>query len=316
MQTTHQRSTVVGVFNDRARAQEAVRALKQAGFREEQIGVVARHEETEHAVAEGSKAGAGAATGLAAGAGIAALWSLGISLGVLPVIGPILAAGPIAAALLSAAGGAAAGGLVGALIGLGIPEDEAKYYESEFQSGRTIVTVHAEGRTEEAWTILHRHGAYNREMVAAATTTAPAAHAASAVRTHAGETVKVHEEQLHATKRPVETGEVRVRKEVHTEQQTLNVPVTREEVVIERRPASGHASTSDIRPGEEVRIPVKEEKVHVEKEAVVKEEVSVGKRKVTENEKVSGTVRKEEVKVEREGEVEVHSRTTGTPKKP
>jgi len=310
MQATHQRSTVVGVFNDRARAQEAVRALKAAGFREEQIGVVTRSDETEHGTAEGSKAGAGAATGLAAGAGIAALWSLGISFGVLPVIGPILAAGPIAAALLSAAGGAAAGGLVGALIGLGIPEEEAKYYESEFHSGRTIVTVRAEGRADEGWAILHRYGAYNREMVAAAATSTHAAPAASAVRSEAGETVKLHEEKLHATKQPVETGEVRVHKEVHTEQQTLNVPVTREEVVIERRPASGHASTSDIRPGEEVRIPVKEEKVHVQKEAVVKEEVSVGKRKVTDTEKVSGTVRKEEIKVEEKGEVEVHDRNT------
>jgi len=317
MHTTHQRSTVVGVFNDRARAQEAVRALKQAGFREEQIGVVSRSDENEHGTAQGSKAGEGAATGLAAGAGIAALWSLGISFGVLPVIGPILAAGPIAAALLSAAGGAAAGGLVGALIGLGIPEDEAKYYETEFHAGRTIVTVRAEGQSDEAWAILHRYGAYNREMVAAAaTTSAPAASAASAVRTRGEETVKVHEEHLHATKQPVETGEVRVRKEVHTEQQTLNVPVTREEVVIERRPASGHASASDIRPGEEIRIPVKEEKVHVEKEAVVKEEVTVGKRKVTDTEKVSGTVRKEEVKVEQAGDVEVHARNTGSRTRP
>jgi len=121
--------------------------------------------------------------------------------------------------------------------------------------------------------------------------------------------MKVHEEHLHATKTPVQTGEVQVRKEVHTEHQTMNVPVTREEVVIERRPASGHASTSDLKPGEEIRIPVKEEKVHVTKEAVVKEEVSVGKRTVTETEQVGGTVRKEEVKVERKGDVDVHDRT-------
>jgi len=107
----------------------------------------------------------------------------------------------------------------------------------------------------------------------------------------------------------VETGEVRVRKEVVTDQQTLQVPVTREEVVIERRPASGAASTSDIRPGEEVRIPVREEKVHVEKETVTTGEVSVGKRTVTDTEQVSGTVRHERVKVEKEGDVEVHGTT-------
>lgn len=75
--------------------------------------------------------------------------------------------------------------------------------------------------------------------------------------------MQVHEEQLRARKRPVETGAVRVRKDVVTEQQTIQVPVTREEVVIERRPASGTASAGDIRSGEEIRVPVKEERVNV-----------------------------------------------------
>jgi uncharacterized protein (TIGR02271 family) len=98
---------------------------------------------------------------------------------------------------------------------------------------------------------------------------------------------------------------VHVRKEVTTEHKNLEVPVTREEVVIERRPAAGRASSSDIRAGEEVRIPVKEEQVHVEKTPVVKEEVTVGKRTVQDTEKVSGTVRKEELRVEEEGDVKV-----------
>lgn len=162
--------TVVGVFYDAERAREAVRALRQAGFAEDQIGVVSRHSDKDGDYGEeGSNAVTGAATGAAAGAGIAALWSLGISFGVLPVIGPILAAGPLAAALISAAGGAAAGGLVGALIGLGLPEEEAQYYEGEFQSGRTLVTVRTNGRYNEAWSILQRHGAYNRETVATTT---------------------------------------------------------------------------------------------------------------------------------------------------
>ena len=101
---------------------------------------------------------------------------------------------------------------------------------------------------------------------------------------------------------------MRVHKEVVTENQTLNVPTTREEVVIERRPVHGKASTSDIRAGEEVRIPVKEEKVKVEKEAVVTEEVNVGKRQVTENQQVGGTVRKEKVHVEEKGDVDVKNR--------
>jgi uncharacterized protein (TIGR02271 family) len=293
MKKTSKRSTVVGVFQDNAHAQKAVRALKEAGFTEDQIGVVGPH-------TEGKKAAAGAATGAVAGAGIAALWSLAITFGVLPVIGPILAAGPLAAALISAAGGAAVGGIVGALIGLGIPEHEAKYYQGEVEAGRTLVTVNANGRYDEAWRILHGSGAYNYETAATARA--------------AGQKLEVHEEELHARKRPVEKGEVRVRKEVHTEHRTLDVPVEHEEVVVERRPGSGRAaSRDDIRGGEEIRIPVKEEEVQVEKESVIKEDVTVGKRKVRDTEHVGGTVREEEVHVEQKGDVKV--RDSGTPKK-
>jgi len=83
---------------------------------------------------------------------------------------------------------------------------------------------------------------------------------------------------LQAKKKPVDVGEVRVRKEVHTENQTIEVPVEREEVVIERTPVRGRAASKGIsgdaiREGEEIRVPVREEQVNVNKEAVVTEEV-------------------------------------------
>jgi len=289
-------STVVGVFHDEQRAQEAVRALRQAGFQEDQISVIGRRRDQTGETTEGSHIGAGAATGAAAGAGVAALWSLGVSFGVLPVIGPVLAAGPIAAALISAAGGAAAGGILGALVGVGIPEEEAKYYESEVHAGRIVVTVRANGRYDDAWAILERYGAYTRETGTTASATS---------RTGEERKVQLHEEQLRVQKTPVQTGEVRVHKEVHTQTQNIQVPVEREEVVVERRAASGAAATSDIRAGEEVRIPIREEKVRVTKDNVVKEEVVVGKRKVTDTEQVQGEVRKEDVKVEKQGDVKV-----------
>src|SRR5262249_30079252 len=72
----------------------------------------------------------------------------------------------------------------------------------------------------------------------------------------AGEkTLQLHEEELRPRKQPVEKGEVRVRKEVVTEHKTVDVPVRREEVVIERRPAGRKAGAADLR-AEEVRIPV------------------------------------------------------------
>ena len=57
-----------------------------------------------------------------------------------------------------AATGGTAGGLIGALIGVGIPEDEARRYETEVGAGRTIVTVQDEGRYNEAASILRNHG--------------------------------------------------------------------------------------------------------------------------------------------------------------
>lgn len=164
-----QRSTVVGVFPSHEKAAQAVSDLKRAGFTDGQISLVGKNKDGV-VKTEGNKAGVGAATGVAVGAGTAALASLGMSFGIIPVIGPILAVGPLAAALISAAGGAAAGGLAGGLIGMEIPEHEARYYEGEVQSGRFLVTVHAPGRYEEAWAVLHGLGAYNHRTAATVST--------------------------------------------------------------------------------------------------------------------------------------------------
>jgi hypothetical protein len=153
-----QEATAVGVFETRAAAERAVDDLKAAGYRDDQIGLVAM--DAEERAAE--SAGAGAATGAAAGAGAAALTSLGISFGVIPAIGPILAVGPLAAALFSAAGGAAAGGVAGALVGFGVTDEDAKYYEAEVQAGRYLVTVDRGARLADARSVLTRHGGYDR----------------------------------------------------------------------------------------------------------------------------------------------------------
>ncbi len=159
-------ATVVGVFHDRDDARSAVKELRNLGFDEDQIGVISREVEpgtvtgeTATGTAGQSKWEEGAATGIAAGAGIGALWALGIVAGVLPGIGPAIAGGVLASVLASAAGGAVVAGVAGALIGLGIPEHEAAYYDSEFNAGRTLVTVRAPGRYEEAEEVLQRHGA-------------------------------------------------------------------------------------------------------------------------------------------------------------
>lgn len=163
--STISRTTVVGVFEDRGMAQTAVGELRRAGFREDQIGVVARHGEVptadEAADDRATSAGEGAVAGMVAGAGIGGLWALGIAAGLLPGIGPVIAGGIFASILASAATAAAAGGLIGALIGIGIPEEEARYYEGEVHSGRTIVTVQADDRYDEAYAVLLNYGAYD-----------------------------------------------------------------------------------------------------------------------------------------------------------
>jgi len=305
---TNKHDAVVGVFETRGEAEQAVNELRRAGFRQDQIGLVARDDQgkvTTESGDGGTHAGVGAAAGAAAGAGIGGLIALGLIAGVIPAIGPVIAGGTLATILANAAGGAAIGGLVGVFVGMGIPQEDAEYYEGEVHSGRFLVTVKDETRYEEAWQILHRFGAYNRQHPRTATaTTAQAAMAQTAGK---GQKLELREEELRAQKQ-THAGEVRVRKEVVTEHKTLEVPVQREEVVIERHPVAGHqAASGTIREGEEIRIPVREEEVHAQKVPVVKEEVTVAKKQTQGTQTVSGTVRKEQAKVETEGEARVQS---------
>ena len=121
------------------------------------------------------------------------------------------------------------------------------------------------------------------------------------------QTVELREEVLQAHKEKVQTGELGIRKEVITEERTLDVPVMREEVVIERRPVERKPARDDIAEGEALRVPVWAEQVQVEKQAVVVEELRIGKHVVEETQQVTDTVRREEARIEREGEVAVRS---------
>ena len=303
MATTN-RPTVVGVFEDRDDAERAVEALHRAGFRDDHIDFAAHGGAAPAggtAVGRGSEAGEGAAKGAFGGGIIGAILGA-LATGLIPGIGPVIAGGLLAGIVGGAAVGAAGGGLLGALTGsMGVPEEEARYYDGEFRAGRTIVTVRADGRYSEAQSILRRSGAYdveNRRLEAAG------GPRASTVADDGGR-VELREEVLQPRTEPVESGAVRIEKDVVTEPRTVDVPVTREEVVVERRPVEPRPSERPISEGESIRVPVREEHVSLDKETVVTEEVEVGKRPVTETERVSGTVRREEARVEREGDVDV-----------
>src|SRR5204863_7389667 len=107
-------------------------------------------------------------------------------------------------------------------------------------------------------------------------------------------------------KERVSHGEVRLRKEVVTERQNVEVPTTREELVVERVPGGGREATgAGVGSGEkEIRVPLSEERVRVEKKPVVNEEVHVGKRQVQDTKRVSDQVRHEELRTETEGDVD------------
>jgi uncharacterized protein (TIGR02271 family) len=118
--------------------------------------------------------------------------------------------------------------------------------------------------------------------------------------------IPLREEQLEVEKQRVQKGEVRVHKEIVTEQQRIDVPVSHEEVVIEHIPAS-EAKPSDTPIGrdETIRMPVSEEQVNVTKRTVETGEIDITKRNVQGEQRVSGTVRREEPRIEKSGDVNI-----------
>jgi len=90
-------------------------------------------------------------------------WLASIGTLAIPGIGPFVAAGPIMAALSAAAIGATLGGITGALVGMGIPEFEAKRYEGKIKEGNILISVHSENHeeTKRARDILEATGAHD-----------------------------------------------------------------------------------------------------------------------------------------------------------
>jgi uncharacterized protein (TIGR02271 family) len=118
--------------------------------------------------------------------------------------------------------------------------------------------------------------------------------------------IPVMEEELTATVRPQEAGAVRIEKRVVAEDRVLEVPVTEERIRVERRVVDRPADTTDIGAFEEtvIDVPLRSETVDLQKQARVAEEVVVSKEAVQRSEQVSGTVRREEVFVDEDVDVD------------
>jgi stress response protein YsnF len=189
--------------------------------------------------------------------------------------------------------------------------------------------VESHGDQQEARAILQRYGAYDARR--AETSHNPYGQMGEDY------TIPIREEVLLAHKQSVQIGEVIIRKEVITEEKTITVPISREELVIEHLPVPAQPSdqlgrdrSSDplrspqppvegqkleeaLKKGETLRIVLREEQIRVEKYPVVKEEVFISKRQRKETKHVSDTLKREEIHIERVGNVPIREKGEDKP---
>jgi len=261
----------IGEFDDPASANKAIMALRQAGFRNDQIRYT-----TEENRPKGIKA------------------------------------------LFSSEKTTSRENVTNDLINMGVDPEDARLFQQEYEEGHTLVSVEGTGNIQNALNILTSQGAHGPEELARRRAhSGMGGRSADSAESRASEVppdeptepqkMRLHAERLKAYKQSGQVGEVKIHKEVVTEQQTFNVPVTHEEVVIERRSLAEDAAGAEgsIGESEEIRIPINEEHVHVTKETVATGEVEISKREIKEQRQFSDTVRHEELSTEKQGEAPV-----------
>ena len=190
------------------------------------------------------------------------------------------------------------------------PED-ALILDRDLERGAAIVTVRAGARNQEARALLEQRGARIvqgrrdsepptaiesietiESMEPKATTivhSTPFHSPAEAAPDH----IQLFGEVLRVRKEKVSNGDVQVRKESVTQMETVQVPVTREHLVVEHTDGRGRADAEHA-----IRVPLSEERVHIDKDTVLREEYKVGKREVMQNESVTDTVRRERLLID------------------
>lgn len=156
---------IIGLFPSRDEAERAINQIhRDCKVKKEEISYVYKDvagevKEGDVDSAAGMTPAEGAKTGAGVGAAVGAVAGLAVVAGVMPVIGPIFAAGPLVSALgltgalgTTAAGavtGAVAGGLIGALVGLGVDEPKAKEYQDRVLAGDILVAAHIKDNDTE-----------------------------------------------------------------------------------------------------------------------------------------------------------------------
>lgn len=150
---------IIGYFEENGKAEEALRELKEKGFNEISILGSEKGDKSGSKGSDNNSSFAGNLTsGTMTGGALGGLAGLAAGAGLLfiPGIGPLLALGPLAAGL----GGAVSGGVAGALVDYGIPQDRSDFYETKIKEGNTIMVLKTdESKTDEVARIFRAHGA-------------------------------------------------------------------------------------------------------------------------------------------------------------
>src|SRR5262249_39478077 len=146
------KTSVFGIYSNLPSADSATDTLVRSGFPPSHISALLpdnlgpKEIGTEKATKAPEGATAGASSGAVLGGALGLLAGMGAI--AIPGVGPLIAAGPILAAFAGVGVGGAVGGFTGALIGLGIPEYEAKRYEGRMQKGGVLLSVHCDTSDE------------------------------------------------------------------------------------------------------------------------------------------------------------------------
>jgi len=158
-------TAVFGIYPGYSSLENGIATLKDSGFRNTDISVLYSENlgNKDLAHEKSTKAPEGATTGASTGALLGGIlgWLAGIGSLAIPGVGPFIVAGPIMAALAGAGAVGALGGVAGGLVGLGMPEYEAKRFQGRITNGGILLSVHSDNSdwTKRAKDILERTGA-------------------------------------------------------------------------------------------------------------------------------------------------------------
>ncbi|GFZ29842.1 hypothetical protein CSC2_03680 [Clostridium zeae] len=117
--------------------------------------------------------------------------------------------------------------------------------------------------------------------------------------------LELRKEELNVSKNKVQKGEVELGKEIVEEHKSIDVPVSHEEVVIDRKSLNNQTCNTPIKEQQSIRIPVSEERVDVTKNTVVTGEVTAHKREVQQTRHIDETLKHEEATINKLGDLDI-----------